>query len=97
MSDTLNTAVEAISEKLSGADMPGSVKFDIAGEGAVRVDAGGGVSIDDGDADVTISADLDVFKDLMGGELDPTSAYMSGKLKIDGDMGMAMKLAQLLA
>ena len=30
------------------------------------------------------------------GELDPTAAFMTGKIKIDGDMGQAMKLSQLL-
>ena len=32
--------------------------------------------------------------DLLGGELNPMMAYMMGKLKIKGDMGVAMKIAQ---
>ncbi|MEM6944726.1 MAG: SCP2 sterol-binding domain-containing protein [Pseudomonadota bacterium] len=43
-----------------------------------------------------MSGDLDTFRDLFDGALDPTSAFMTGKIKIDGDMGAAMKLVQFL-
>ena len=75
--------------------MDGSVKFVIADEGALRVDAGG-VSVDDSEADCTITADSETFRDLLAGELDPTAAFMSGRLAIDGDMGLAMRLASVL-
>ena len=55
------------------------------------------VSAGDGEADVTISADADTFAEMLSGDLDPTGAYMSGRLRIDGDMGLAMKLATHLA
>ena len=53
----------------------------------------------DGDdaADVTLTADAETFREIFDGSLDPTSAFMSGRLSIDGDMGMAMKLASTLA
>lgn len=89
-----------LKEKLSGADLGGAAKFEIDGEGAVMVDGGQtppAVSVGDGEADVTISADSDTFAEMMAGDLDPTSAYMGGRLRIDGDMGLAMKLASLLA
>ncbi|MGJ8557847.1 MAG: SCP2 sterol-binding domain-containing protein, partial [Sulfitobacter geojensis] len=38
----------------------------------------------------------DTFKEILAGETNPTSAFMTGKLKVDGDMGMAMKLASVL-
>ena len=86
------------------ASAPVNALFDshleITGEGAVMIDGSQtppAVSAGDDAADVTISADADVFAEMMQGELDPTGAYMSGKLSIDGDMGLAMKLAQLLA
>jgi putative sterol carrier protein len=44
---------------------------------------------------VTITATQDNFEKIAAGELNPTSAYMSGKLKIKGDMGAAMKLQKL--
>ncbi|MBB5515405.1 putative sterol carrier protein [Rubricella aquisinus] len=96
MSAVIDAAVAALKEKF-GADgiEDGSVKFQIEGEGAVRVDASG-VSADDSDADVTLMADADTFQEMMSGDLNPTSAFMTGKLKIDGDMGLAMKLATVL-
>ena len=57
----------------------------------------GEVLTGDGDADCTITASQDTFQELFDGELDPTAAFMTGKIKIDGDMGVAMKLGQLLA
>jgi putative sterol carrier protein len=39
---------------------------------------------------------MDTFQELFDGDLDPTAAYMTGKIKIDGDLGQAMKLSQIL-
>lgn len=96
MSEILDVALKALSAKLDGASMDGSVKFDLVGVGALRIDEDG-VSINDDEADCTLSADADVFQDILDGNTNPTAAFMTGKLKIDGDMGMAMKLAAMLA
>lgn len=96
MSDIVNGAVDALNEKLAGAGFDGTAKFDIAGEGAVMIDADGARAGDD-DADVTLSADADTFQSILEGETNSTAAFMSGKLKVDGDMGMAMKLASVLS
>ena len=50
----------------------------------------------DDEADVTLTADAETFEAILEGDLDPTSAFMSGKLSVDGDMGMAMKLGSIL-
>lgn len=96
MSDIVNEAVTALNEKLGGGAFDGSAKFDILGEGSVVID-GDGVRASDEDTDVTLSADADTFKDILSGDANPTSAFMTGKLKVDGDMGMAMKLASVLS
>lgn len=96
MSDIITAAVAALNEKLAGADFDGSAKFQIEGEGAVRID-GSGASASDDDADVTLTADAETFQSIMEGELNPTAAFMSGKLAVDGDMGMAMKLGSVLS
>jgi putative sterol carrier protein len=96
MSDILDAAVAALSEKLGGADIGGTVKFVIEGAGAVMID-GGNTYIGDEPADVTLSADSDTFQGILSGDTNPTGAFMSGKLKVDGDMGMAMKLASAMA
>lgn len=96
MSDILSTAVDALNTKIEGKFIDGSVKFELMGVGAIRIDENG-VSVDDGDADCTLTADPEVFQSIMEGDINPTSAFMTGKLKVDGDMGMAMKLGALLA
>jgi putative sterol carrier protein len=95
MSDVINTAIAALNEKLSGG-IDGSVKFQIEGEGGIIVNAEG-VQAGDGEADVTLSADAETFEAILSGDLNPTSAFMTGKLTVDGDMGMAMKLGSMLA
>ncbi|UWR27496.1 SCP2 sterol-binding domain-containing protein [Sulfitobacter sp. S223] len=96
MSEVINEAVKVLGEKMSGVDIGGTVKFDIEGEGCVMVDDSGARAGDE-EADVTLSADPETFQGMMDGETNPTSAFMTGKLKVDGDMGMAMKLASALA
>jgi len=95
MSDVVNAAVEALGAKLAGG-FDGSVKFVIEGEGAIMLD-GSGVHAGDADADCTLSADTETFQAILSGELNPTAAFMTGKLTVDGDMGAAMKLGAVLA
>ncbi|HZO61804.1 MAG TPA: SCP2 sterol-binding domain-containing protein [Gaiellaceae bacterium] len=80
------------------AGMNNSYVFDIDGAGTWTVKvADGGVTVDEGDTggDCTILTSAEVFERVVKGEQNPTAAYMSGKLKIKGDMGAAMKLQKL--
>ena len=80
------------------AGVSNSYLFDIEGEGQWKVDVrDGAVSVTEGggDADATISTTGENFEKIVAGEMNPTTAYMSGKLKIKGDMGAAMKLQKL--
>ena len=95
MSDVIDTAVAALNDK-AGDGFDGSAKFVIEGEGAIVIDGDGARASDD-DADVTLSADAETFQSIMDGDLDPTAAFMTGKLTVDGDMGMAMKLGSILS
>lgn len=96
MSEVLDQAVATLNEKLAGADFGGKAKFDIEGEGAVVIDADGARASDE-DADVTLSASVETFQSMMDGDLNPTAAFMGGKLVVDGDMGMAMQLASVMS
>lgn len=96
MSDVVSAAVAALSDKLGDEGFDGSLKIEIADEGALIVD-GGGARAGDEDADCTLKADAETFQGMMAGEVNPTSAFMTGKLAIEGDMGTAMKLAALLS
>lgn len=73
-----------------------TLKFDLKGEGFIHID-GGEVTNEDKPADCTIIVSKTDFEALGEGKLDPTMAFMQGKLKINGDMGVAMKLQPLLA
>lgn len=94
MSDILKAAVQALATKVAGG-IDGTAKFVIEGEGAIMLD-GDGVRAGDDEADVTLTASAETFEGMMNGEVNPTMAFMSGKLKIDGSMGAAMKLASVL-
>lgn len=96
MSEIVDAAVKALNAQLRGEGIDGSVKFVIEGEGAVRIDETG-ASADDADADCTLTANADTFQSLLDGDIDPTGAFMSGRLTVDGDMGLAMKLGSILA
>ncbi|MEM9707482.1 MAG: SCP2 sterol-binding domain-containing protein [Pseudomonadota bacterium] len=94
MSDVIAKAVEALAAKMpSGFD--GVVKFIIEDEGSVIVDSDG-VRASDDEAEVTLTADVDTFQGVLSGDVNPTSAFMGGQLKVDGDMGAAMRLASIL-
>jgi putative sterol carrier protein len=96
MSDIINAAVTALNAKMGDDGFDGTAKFDIEGEGAIVIDANGARASDD-DADVTLSADAETFQAILEGEQNPTAAFMTGKLSVDGDMGLAMKLAGVLS
>ncbi|HET7409565.1 MAG TPA: SCP2 sterol-binding domain-containing protein [Paracoccaceae bacterium] len=95
MSERLDSAAEALREKMSGSGFSGSVRFDMSDDGVLHVEDET-VTTGDGEADCTITASMETFREMFEGGLDPTSAFMTGKIKIDGDMGVAMRLAQIL-
>ncbi len=96
MSDVVTEAVAALNAKMDGAGFDGSAKFAIEGEGAIIIDADGARAGDD-ETDVTLTASTEVFKSILDGEMNPTTAFMTGKLTVDGDMGQAMKLSGVLS
>lgn len=95
MNDVINAAVKALGVKMADG-FDGVAKFVIEGEGAIMVDADG-VRAGDEPADVTMTATAQVFQAMMEGQLNPTTAFMTGKLTVDGSMGLAMKLGAALA
>ena len=80
--------------------VPGKrVKIDFGGEqGIVMLDgAAGQVSEEDGAADTTIKVSWADWEQLADGQLDGMTAFMMGKLKVEGDMSNAMQLQGVLA
>src|SRR3954468_9856749 len=94
------TKQELIAKMQEGqAWVPGKrVKIDFGDQGAVMLDgAAGQVSEDAGDADTTIKIGWDDWQQLAAGQMDGMTAFMMGKLKVDGDMSNAMQLQGVLA
>ena len=74
------------------------VKLDFGSEGVVLLDgAGEQVTEEDGAADTTIKVAWDDWQAMAAGQLDGMTAFMTGKLKIEGDMSNAMQLQGVLA
>ena len=92
---SLEAIAEKIRERVAGSGFDKSVKFDLGEDGVIVVD-GQTVSTEDAGADCTITLSRDDFESLMAGDLNPTMAFMTGKLKIDGDMSIAMQLSQVI-
>ena len=91
--------VQDIADKLrpqvAAAGFDRSVKFDTGAGGVILID-GAAVSTEDGPADCTISLSLDDLDAMIAGDLSPTTAFMTGRLKVEGDMSVAMALSQLI-
>jgi putative sterol carrier protein len=74
------------------------VKLDFGGEGVVMLDGvAGAVTEEDGAADTTIKVAWSDWEDMSEGRLDGMTAFMQGKLKVEGDMSNAMQLQGVLA
>ena len=87
-------SLESRADASKTAGMTNSYLFDIDGAGQWKVDVDDGKVIvieGTGDADAVISASEETFKKIIVGEQNATSAYMIGKFKVKGDMGVAMK------
>jgi len=90
---------EALTEKIkllaaAKGGIGSSIKF-ATDAGNIFLTANGIVSNEDSAADCTIKVSQDDLEGLMSGDLNPMTAFMFGKIKIDGDMGVAMKLKDL--
>ncbi len=72
-----------------------TLKIDMGPDGLIRI-AGPVVDNTDGPADCTIHVSRADFEQIATGELDPTAAFMAGKLRVDGDVGVAMALQSVI-
>ncbi|RVD19791.1 SCP2 sterol-binding domain-containing protein [Mesorhizobium sp. M4B.F.Ca.ET.017.02.2.1] len=86
---------DRIKSRVASAGFEHSVKFDTGSDGVIVID-GASVSTTDAPTDCTVKLSLDDLDSLIAGDLNPTMAFMSGKIKIEGDMTVAMALSPLL-
>ncbi|SDX39193.1 SCP-2 sterol transfer family protein [Ruegeria halocynthiae] len=92
---TLSAMADDIQKSLVGKSFDGSLKFDCGDEGVIVL-ADNTASIEDRDTDCTIRISRDNLTKLLTGKLNPMTGVALGKLRISGNMGVAMKLGQLL-
>ena len=97
---SLESTTEGLKAKAAAAAPLGhTVRFDLGGDGTIFWDGTGAVPVvnnENHDAEVTLIISLADLEALSSGGLDPTMAYMTGRLKIEGSMGVAMKIGQVL-
>ena len=97
---SIETVTEQIKQKISlAANLDAKVKFDFGDEGVVFVDATQNppeIHHEDQEADVVLITTIDTFQNIANGTQDPNVAFMMGKLKVKGSMGLAMKLNSIL-
>ncbi len=91
---------EQFKQRLEKADLiEGTIKF-VVDDNPIFIDGTGetnSISMEDKDADCTITVSSDILKQMRDGEINPMMAVMSGKIKIGGDMGLAMKVQSMLS
>ena len=81
------------------SDLGRTFKIDFGNDGTIFIDAStapNSVSNDSGDADVTMKISLDDYGKLLSGELDGQMAFMTGKLKVEGDLSGAIALGSYM-
>lgn len=94
MSKVITAAVEKLNDRISS--FTATAKFVVQDEGAIMIDSSG-VHAGDDDADVTLIASREVFEGILDGSVNPATAFMTGKLRVEGNMGIAMQLGQALS
>ncbi len=98
---TFENIEKTMQDKLSYAPKLGAkIKFDFSGEGIIFIDGTQSPAVmsnEDIDADTTFVCTVELFQKIIDGTQDATMAFMSGKLKVQGSMGYALKLSSLLS
>ena len=92
---SIQDVAEKMRSRVENSGFDRSVKFDTGADGVIVID-GQSISTTDAPADCTIKLSLDDLEALTSGELNPTAAFMTGKIKVEGDMSVAMALSQVL-
>ncbi len=98
MSAILDEFITFLAPRVTG-QLQGTACLVIADEGSVMLDNDGARAGTDGDAaaaDVTLAASEQVFRAILSGDQNPATAYMTGKLKVDGSLQRALKVSAIL-
>lgn len=97
---SLESLTQAIRTKVgddSGLDA--TLKFDMGTDGVIIIDAKSTpntVSNENSDVDCTVGITMDNLQAMLDGDLEPATGFMAGKLKVSGDMSVAMRLQRVI-
>ena len=96
----MSEALEFVKQNMEGKDLsilPGSIKWVVDSQIVFMSPESNEVTDEDGDAACTITTDMETFKGMYDKSVSPQAAFMTGKIKIAGDMGIALKLQSVIA
>lgn len=88
-----------LKDRVEAGSFDSVIKFDCGADGVLVIDHQSVLTGDEArgaSPDCTVSVAKSDLAEIVAGDLDPTAAFMQGKLKVDGDMGVAMKIGQVL-
>jgi putative sterol carrier protein len=96
----LDECTQAIRTKVgSDSGLDATLKFDCGDDGVILIDGKSTpntVSNTNIDADCTVGITLDNLNAMLTGDLEPATGFMAGKLKVSGDMSVAMRLQRVI-
>ncbi|MFQ5535224.1 MAG: SCP2 sterol-binding domain-containing protein [Sphingomonadales bacterium] len=97
---SLQEATQLVRDKIGeSCGIPNTMKIDFGDDGIIFIDGTATpnvISNDDDPSDVTIKVDIDDYMQILEGSLDAQMAFMTGKLKLEGNMGVAMQFANAM-
>ena len=98
---TLDSLIDAMRQRAATSPQLGyRVRLDLDGAGTILIDGTEMPAVissdDENGADATLTMSSEALAQLIDGALDPTLAFMTGKLKVAGSMAAALKLASIL-
>jgi len=94
MTSVIDDYIANLTPKAKG-QIRGTARLEIIDHGSVMLDETG-ASAGNGPADVVLSASDEVFRNILSGAQNPITAYMSGKLKVEGNVQRALKVSAIL-
>ena len=95
----MSEALDFVKQNAEGKDLsvlPGSIKWIVDSQIVFMNPDSGEITDDDVEAACTITTDMETFKGMYDKSVSPQAAFMTGKLKVEGDMGIALKLQSVI-
>lgn len=96
---SVDAIINDLRERIKDSPVRADVKFDLGSDGVILVKGSTTppeISREDGPAEVTLRLSAADLQEILAGSLNPQMAFMGGRLQVDGNMALAMQLADVL-